>query len=72
MLGEELRLARLRARKTQKQVAREVGVSDPIICLIERGEITPSPELEEKLKRATGWTPEIALLFCPERSAETT
>lgn len=51
-----VRFAREKARRTQKSVARELGVSEQLICDIEAGRRNARPELLQRM---------AAVLDCP-------
>lgn len=69
-IGIELKLARVRADKSQQQIADAVGVDKSLVCLIENGKRRASGKLLEDLKVATGWDERIGLIldeYQPER-----
>lgn len=53
LIGERIRSARVRRRLTQREVAREVGLSPMAISKYETGKMTPSSAVLVKLARAT-------------------
>ena len=55
MLAMTRHLAGLR----QRDLAARVGVSRPLISMIETGAVRPTPELEEKLATALGMPAEL-------------
>lgn len=62
-LGLQLTVARIIAQKSQGELAFEVGISQQWLCDIEKGKGTPSSQLEQRLKEAVNWTPQIEALF---------
>ena len=59
-----LRLYRHRARITQKQLAIAAGVSESLICQIERREVVPSLKVAFSLCQVTGVTLDCLARFC--------
>lgn len=57
LIGERIRSARVRRRLSQREVAREVGVSAMAISKYETGRMTPPSGVLVKLARATGVNP---------------
>lgn len=55
--GEAIRLARTRAKKTQKQIAREIGYDPVSLSRVESGEITPGLGTAVKIMAAVGVLP---------------
>lgn len=51
-LGRAIQIARARAGLEQRLVAKKVGISGPMLSLIERGKRRLTPENEAKLLRA--------------------
>ena len=60
MLGKELQIARVLQNRTQRELAKEVGISVPELCKIERGHYLPNAALERKLKVAYRWSETIS------------
>jgi len=59
-----LRLYRRRMHLTQKQLALAVGVSESMVCQIERRQVTPSLEVAYRLSQLTGISLETLTRFC--------
>lgn len=59
-----------RTGKTEQEFAQELGVSQPFINMIKKGEKRPSPELALKIEKLTG-IPFRALLLGDRGIAET-
>ncbi|MGZ4131546.1 MAG: helix-turn-helix domain-containing protein [Actinomycetota bacterium] len=60
--GQFLREARLRAGLTQRLVADRVGVSQPLVARIERGDVAPTLERLLELIRACGFDLDIRVV----------
>jgi len=58
-----LRLRQIRKQKKQKQcdLAKRVGVSSTLLCLLEHGKYSPRPELLLKIGRILKCEPSILL-----------
>ena len=54
-VGIEIKVARIRARMLQKDVADLMGVSQVLVSRWERGEITPPAEALERIREAGAW-----------------
>lgn len=61
-IGHELKVARVIAKLSQKEVTAAVGITVPYLSMIENGASTPSPRLLRDLKEAVRWTPAVAAL----------
>lgn len=54
-VGIEIKVARIRARMLQQDVADLMGVSQVLVSRWERGEITPPAEALERIREAGAW-----------------
>jgi putative transcriptional regulator len=52
MIGERIRIAREAAKLTRRQLARAAGVHYNTVLYVERGDMTPSTVVLDKLCRA--------------------
>lgn len=50
-MNKELRIARIKANLTQKELASAVGVTNKYISLIERKNLIPSPDIMQKISK---------------------
>lgn len=59
-IGQAIKIARVSAGMSQEDIARKVGVSQPLISSAERGKFSDlGPETLAKIKEAVGLTPEL-------------
>ncbi len=61
-IGHELKIARVVAKLSQKEVTAAVGITVPYLSAIENGISIPSDRLLRDLKEAVRWTPQISEL----------
>lgn len=61
-IGHELKVARVIAKFSQKEIAVAVGITVPYLSAVENGAYIPSDRLLRDLKEAVRWTPQIAAL----------
>lgn len=61
-MNKELRIARIKSNLTQKELASAVGVTNKYISLIERKNLTPSPDIMQKISKCVD-VPVQALFF---------
>jgi transcriptional regulator with XRE-family HTH domain len=50
--GLELKIARIRAKVKQKDIARAIGMAASMLCMIENGERPAKPEEIKRIKQA--------------------
>lgn len=50
-MNKKLRIARIEANLTQKELASAVGVTNKYISLIERKNLIPSPDIMQKISK---------------------
>lgn len=50
--ASKLKLLRVAIGKTQAELARELGITQPLISAFERGYLTPGKDLKEKIATA--------------------
>lgn len=55
--GPRLRRARIQLQKSQREVAEELGISQPRLCQYEGGQYMPPADVLEKIKRLLGVAP---------------
>jgi DNA-binding XRE family transcriptional regulator len=58
MKNSRLKIFRTVAGKTQSQVAKDIGVTQPLICMFEKGKVHPGEELKRRLAAALTCTEE--------------
>ncbi len=51
-IGEKIRLLRVLARKSQAEIAREAGCTQPLISMIELEKVLPGKQLCERLAKS--------------------
>ncbi len=61
-IGHELKVARVIAKLSQKEVTAAIGITVPYLSAIENGVVIPSARLLRDLKEAVRWTPAVAAL----------
>jgi len=62
IIGKELKIARVIAELSQKELAAAVGITVPYLSAVENGAYIPSDRLLKDLKEAVRWTPQISVL----------
>lgn len=55
-LGKKIRALRLKKGLSQEQLGKAVGVSEPMICMIERGTKNPSLQIGAEIAAVLGIT----------------
>jgi DNA-binding XRE family transcriptional regulator len=55
-LGQNIKIARIRAKLFQGELAKQIGISQNYLCLIEGDKQKPSLDVLEKIATATGQT----------------
>lgn len=70
MTGETLQTARRRKNWTQVRTARELGVSQGYVALLERGLRQPSPALQRRMAKALDLPPTALSPSVPERPVD--
>ena len=62
-VGKRLKELRLKAKKTQDEIANDVGITRGAYSMYERGQRTPSPDLMIGLANAFGRTVQHVFFF---------
>ena len=62
IIGKELKIARVLAELSQKELAAAVGITVPYLSAVENGVYIPSDRLLDDLREAVRWTPQISVL----------
>ena len=68
-IGKELKIARVIAELSQKELAAAVGITVPYLSAVENGAYIPSDRLLDDLKEAVRWTPQIGVLVRASQAA---
>ncbi len=66
MTNSKLRLARTARGLSQMRLAKKVGVSQPTICLIERGEDEPDKRLQKRIAKVLSQSVEMLFGAAPD------
>ena len=56
--GARMRMLRVYMRVTQEDLARDTGLAQSVISMIERDEVTPGEDAQARIREALAWTPQ--------------